>query len=161
MNNIDEEVDAFLAHFGVKGMRWGVRNEREPGLSRRTDHEAQKDATEFARAKMFYGAGAGTRRKLIKASVEAKSAKDPLYAQAFQRHLTNQNMSEHAQAARSERSRKDKSQKVRQSTGYIARKLTGEMGTTAAFTAAAIAGATYLSSPAGQQMMTRIYKNIQ
>lgn len=23
---IDEDVDDFLAHFGVKGMRWGVRN---------------------------------------------------------------------------------------------------------------------------------------
>lgn len=150
MSDINEEVDAFLAHFGVKGMRWGVKNEREPGLSRKTDNDAKKDATEFARAKMFYGSGAGTRRKLIKASVEAKSAKDPLYATAFQRHLTNQNMSDHAEKARSERSRKDKGQKVRQSTGYVARRLTGEMGTTAAFTAAAFAGAAYLSSPAGQ-----------
>jgi hypothetical protein len=25
VNDIDDEVDAFLAHFGVKGMRWGVR----------------------------------------------------------------------------------------------------------------------------------------
>jgi hypothetical protein len=69
-------------------------------------------------------------------------------------------MSEHAQKARGERSRKDKGQKVRQSTGYVARKLTGEMGTTAAFTAAAIAGAAYLNSPAGKETMNRLYKVI-
>ena len=158
---MNDDVEDFLAHFGVKGMKWGVRNEREPGLSRKTDNEARKDATEFSRAKMFYGTGAGTRRKLIKASVDAKTAKDPLYAKAFERHLQNQNMSDHAQKARSERSRTDKKQKVRQTTGYVARRLTGEMGTTAAFTAAAFAGAAYLSSPAGKDMMNRIYKTIQ
>ena len=30
-----EEIDEFLAHFGVKGMRWGVRRSRSPELSRR------------------------------------------------------------------------------------------------------------------------------
>lgn len=104
MSEMNTEVEDFLAHFGVKGMRWGVKNEREPGLSRKTDNEAKKDATEFARAKMFYGSGVGTRRKLIKASVDAKTAKDPLYAKAFDRHLTNQNMSDRAQKARGERS---------------------------------------------------------
>lgn len=93
-------------HFGVKGMRWGVRKDRTPGVSRGTDREARKDAKEFARAKMFYGEGAGNRRKLIKATVEGKSKKDPNYKKAFDAHLERQDMSTHASKARGERKRK-------------------------------------------------------
>lgn len=85
-----DEVDDFLEHFGVKGMRWGV------------NHAAKKDATEFARAKMYYGEGAGTRRKLIKARVESKSA-DPNYKQAFEKHLAGQNMAKRATEAKVQR----------------------------------------------------------
>ena len=45
----------FLAHHGVKGMRWGVRKQRTPGVSRKTDRAARKDAKEFTQAKMYYG----------------------------------------------------------------------------------------------------------
>lgn len=55
----------FLAHHGVKGMRWGVRKQRTPGVSRKTDRAARKDAKEFTQAKMYYGEGAGNRRKMI------------------------------------------------------------------------------------------------
>ena len=99
--------DDYLMHYGVKGMKWGVRKSNTPGVSRRTDREAKKDAKEFARAKMFYGEGAGTRRKLIKSTVEAKAKKDPDYKRAFENHLSSQDMSTHAQKARRERSRKD------------------------------------------------------
>lgn len=33
-----------LAHYGVKGMRWGVRKDRAPGVSSRTDRDAARDA---------------------------------------------------------------------------------------------------------------------
>ena len=102
-----DDVDDFLAHYGVPGMKWGVRKDRPGGVSRRTNREASKDAKEFARAKMFYGEGAGTRRKLIKNTVEAKSKKDPTYKKAFDTHLNNQDMSTHASKARSERKRKN------------------------------------------------------
>lgn len=71
----------FLAHHGVKGMRWGVRKQRTPGVSRKTDRAARKDAKEFTQAKMYYGEGAGNRRKMIKAKVDQRS-KDATYKKA-------------------------------------------------------------------------------
>lgn len=104
---MSDDIDDFLEHFGVKGMKWGVRKDSIPGVSARTSREAKKDATEFAKAKMFFGEGAGTRRKLIKAQVESKSAKDPSYKKAFDHHLGNQDLGKRASQARGERKRKD------------------------------------------------------
>lgn len=98
-------LDEALAHFGVLGMKWGVH--RVEGVARSTNKQAAKDAEEFARAKQFYGEGAGTRRKLIKAKVEGTSRRDPAYAKAFQEHLARQNSADHAAKARGERKRKD------------------------------------------------------
>lgn len=150
--DMSDEIADFLAHYGVKGMHWGIRNDREPGVSRKTDKMAERDAKEYARAKMFYGEGAGTRRKLIKTTVEARS-KDPAYKSAFDRHYANQDLGSHAQKARGERSRTDKKKAVKQGSGFVARRLTGEMGTTAAFTAIALGGAAFLSSPRGRQFI--------
>ena len=96
-----------LYHYGVKGQKWGVRKAQKL---------AKKDAKEFARAKMFYGEGAGTRRKLIKNTVKERS-KDPNYKKAFDEALENQDMADHAAKARSERKRKD----VKKSAGKTAR----------------------------------------
>lgn len=145
--------EAYLEHYGVKGMQWGVRKDRAPGVSSKTDRQARKDAKEFARAKMFYGEGAGTRRKLIKASVEAKRSKDPSYGKAFDHHLNRQDMSTHASKARRERSRKNKSKKTKQTAGFLARHVTGEFGTTAAFTALAVTGVAFLNSPKGRRLL--------
>ena len=153
------QEDVYLEHFGIKGMRWGVRN--DTGASSRTNREASKDAKEFARAKLFYGEGAGTRRKLIKATVEAKKAKDPSYAKAFDSHLNTQDLSTHASKARKERSSKDRRKRTKQIAGQQARRLTGEMGTTAAFTAAVVAGATYLNSPRGRQTARNTVRTVQ
>lgn len=69
--------------------------------------EATRDAAEFARAQMFYGEGAGTRRKLIQATVDAKINRDPAYGRAFRAALAAQDMAEHASKARRERRRID------------------------------------------------------
>ena len=69
--------------------------------------EALKDAREFARAQMFYGEGAGTRRKLIQATVDGKIARDPAYGRAFKNALARQDMAEHVTRARWERKRRD------------------------------------------------------
>jgi hypothetical protein len=150
---IDEE--AYLQHFGTKGMRWGVRRSQPNGVSRKTNREASKDAKEFARAKQFYGKGAGTRRKLIKAQVEGKSKHNPAYAKAFESHLSKQDTSKHASKAVSERKRKDVKEKTKQQAGLLARTFTGEMGTQAAFTATALGGAAFLASPKGRQLINK------
>lgn len=72
--------------------------------------EARNDAREHARAQMFYGEGAGVRRKLINATVEGKTAKyGAEYKRAFNDELDRQDWSEHAKKAHREREFKDKS----------------------------------------------------
>lgn len=149
------DLDEIIEHFGTKGMRWGVRKDHAPGANKKTNREASKDAEEFARAQMFFGKGAGTRRKLIKNTVEAKKRHDPAYAQAFDHHLSNQDMSKHASKAVSERSRIDKIDTTKKVSGAVARRFTGEMGTKAAFTAVAIGGAAFLQTPKGRALMTK------
>lgn len=105
-----------LMHYGVKGMKWGVRRYQNPDGSltkagqRRARHDAKKqdrmakkDAKEFARAKMFYGEGAGNRRKLIKATVENRRKNSDVYSEAFDKYLAEQDMAKHASAAKRER----------------------------------------------------------
>ena len=101
-----------LYHHGIKGQKWGVRRYQNPDGSltaagqRHYSKQAKKDAKEFARAKMFYGEGAGNRRKLIKATVEERS-KNEFYKKEFDRFSSKQDMSKHAKAAKGERKRKD------------------------------------------------------
>jgi hypothetical protein len=154
-----DEVDEFLEHFGVMGMHWGHRKDRAPGVSKGTDNQARKDAEEFARAQMFFGEGAGTRRKLIRNRVDTLK-KNPDYRKAFEHHLSRQDMSEHVSKAKSERKRKDVAKTTKQRAGFIARKLTGEFGTQAAFTAIIIGGAAFLNSSKGRQIMQTSVKKI-
>jgi hypothetical protein len=137
-----------LEHHGVKGMHWGVRKDDHPGASRATNREAKKDAGDFARAKMFYGEGAGTRRKLIKAKVEAKAKKDPNYKAAFDHHLANQDMGQHASKARKERRRKDVASGTTKTAKGVHRSLSGGFGSVS-LASAAIAGGLVIGKQAG------------
>lgn len=86
-----------LSHYGVPGMKWGVR---------KADRVAKKDAKEFTSAKMYYGEGAGTRRKLIKAKVEERS-KNENYKKSFDRHVSDTDMAKRSNQATRKRKRTD------------------------------------------------------
>lgn len=125
-----------LAHYGVKGMHWGQRKGSTPGVPVKIDKAARKDAEEFTRAKLFYGQGAGTRRKLIKAKVET-AKKDPMYAKAFDHHVSNTNLAKRADQAKSERKRKDTTASVKKTARGVGHILRGN--SQYANTAAAVA----------------------
>lgn len=107
--------------------------------------EARRDAREHARAQMFYGEGAGNRRKLIAASVAAKSQRYAGYNAAFQKERARQDMAEHAEAARKERRRKDVTHAINKNVKSAA------AGNYAGVNAGilVIAGATYIAHQTG------------
>ena len=150
-------VDDFLAHYGVKGMKWGVRksaSDRPEGVSAKSNRDAKKDAREFARAKMFYGEGAGTRRKLIKATVDQKAKRDPSYKKAFDHHLESQDMGKHASKAKSERTRKDVTQKTAKTARGVHRQLTGGFGNVS-MVSAALAGGYVVAKQTGADQVVK------
>ena len=74
----------YLEHFGVPGMKWGRRKDV---------HNAKKDAKETKKAKFMYGDTAGTRRKLIKNQVAARSKRSPTYKKAYEEAMAKQDNS--------------------------------------------------------------------
>lgn len=78
--------------------------------------EARRDAREYARAKMSHGQGAGTRRKLIQATVDSRGHQNPEYARLFHIELGKQNMAEHAHKAQVEHSRRMRKQALSKNT---------------------------------------------
>ena len=146
-------------HYGVLGMKWGKRrNQSMSTVSRKVTKEARKDAKEYARSKMSYGEGAGTRRKLIKNTVDAKTKKDPNYKKEFETQLEKQDMAKHAQKARSERRRKDVVSTTAKTTRGLISAATGNIGrasTTAAgiYTIAHITGVDKYLVRQGQQVV--------
>ena len=118
-----------LYHHGVDGQKWGVKNGPPYPLDkamspRKAASRAKKDAKEFARAKMFYGEGAGTRRKLIK-NVVAQRSKDPNYKEAFDEALAKQDMAKHVQKANAERRARDTSNRIKKTGRGLVNIFTG------------------------------------
>lgn len=139
MNHSDE-----LYHFGVKGMKWGVRRSE-----RKTRKQARKDAQETARSKMYYGEGAGVSRRNINAVTRQRS-KDPTYKKAFDEEYSKQDMGKARRDAERQRKRTDRTEPIKTGVSRGVKKAVraGTKAVTfAATTAAGAAASYYISHP--------------
>lgn len=115
---------SYIAHYGIPGQKWGIRRYQNADGSlteegkrhyygdgddkdwKRLNKDAKKDAEEYARAKAYYGEGAGNRRKAIKNRISERM-KDPDYKAKFDLQLSLQDMEKHQKAANRERKVQD------------------------------------------------------
>lgn len=134
----------YLQHYGVKGMKWGHRK-NESGASWGTRRKAKKDAKETARAKMYYGEGAGNRRKLIKAKVANRRKDLKGYSEEYDKALAKEDPNRHLDAARRERKAADAKKQAGKNARGLYRLATGQGFRNVAFSAAVLYGAAKLT----------------
>lgn len=140
----------YIKHYGILGQKWGIRRFQNPdgtltvagkmrygGVYDRNDgtkdtkrlkKDAEADAKEYARAKAYYGEGAGNRRKQIKNKISERM-KDPDYKAEFESQLKNQDMSKHQKAANRERHVQDAKDKTKRVANGVKNLILG-VGTT-------------------------------
>lgn len=150
---VKEEINSMeneLYHYGVKGMKWGVRR-----AERKTRKQARKDAQETARSKMYYGEGAGVRRRNINSVVRQRS-KDPTYKKAFDEEYSKQDMGKARRDAERQRKTTDRVEPVKTGIGRGVKKAVraGTKAVTfAATTAVGVATSYYISHPDEAKLM--------
>lgn len=137
---MDNPNSLYLQHYGVKGMKWGVRKS-DTGASWGTRRKAKKDAKETARAKMYYGEGAGNRRKLIKAKVANRRKDLQGYSEEYDRALAKEDPNRHLNAARRERKAANAKKAAGKNARGLYRLATGQGFRNVAFSAAVLYGA--------------------
>lgn len=74
---------------------------------------AAQDATKWAYAEMFFGEGAGTRRKLLTAEISSKASRIPGYNDAFNKAYEKQNWADLAIKAAKERKALDRAKFIK------------------------------------------------
>lgn len=109
LDKLDELRDRSVMKDGAfKGLKTNGVYDREDGTKdmKRLQKDAKKDAEDMARAKAYYGEGAGNRRKQIRNRISERM-KDPDYKAEYEKQLASQDMSKHQKAANRERHAQD------------------------------------------------------
>jgi hypothetical protein len=142
-----------LQHYGVLGMKWGVRKDRAAGGNKKTVKLANKDAKRYADAKMFYGKTAGTKRKLLKAELDKKKKTIDGYEDAFNKAVENVDYSKSARKAVRTRKTTDAVYRTRVTTKQF-------LGVTGPLTVAAAAAIYQRNKPQIDAFAYKTIKNI-
>lgn len=133
-------------------MRWGVRKDQY-GATRRTRMLAKKDAKRYADAKMFYGKGAGTRRKLLKAELEKRKKTISGYKFHFDKAVKDVDFAKSAKKAKIERTYKDTKYRTRVTIKQF-------LGITGPLTVAAGTALYYANRPAVDAFVKNQYNRV-
>lgn len=72
--------DDFLAHFGVKGMRWGVRKDRESSTSSHTNPKVGNEGVRIGRDGSIDIAAGANLQRLVRSNGQSLPMKDLTYA---------------------------------------------------------------------------------
>ena len=125
----------------------------------RLKKDAKKDAEDMARAKAYYGEGAGTRRKQIRNRISERM-KDPDYKAEYEKHLAAQDMSKHQKAANRERHAQDAKNTVAKTARGIKNLIMGvgsaSLTAVALYNAAKMVGADKIIKDAGNKLLNKI-----
>ena len=73
---------AYLAHFGVKGMKWGVRRSENPLKSREMKKQINKDANNLVRSASGVTSDSRKKALALSKSINAKDRETPGYTKA-------------------------------------------------------------------------------
>jgi hypothetical protein len=128
----------YLAHHGIKGMKWGIRKYQNSDGSltaagmKKYDKMAKKDAKKYTLAKMYYGEGAGNRRKLINNTVNQRAKDSKFYKKQFDKYVSETDMEKTVKKAKKQRNAKDAYNAISGNGAAIAGITVGAIVTTAA-----------------------------